>query len=214
MGCIARLGCLFVLAILCVAGWFTRDRWLPERFRTTPSRTAATTDWQPVTRTGADRTRAALTKLSEPRGPVFQNLTAGDVASYAFAEMGRKVGGSVDSVAARIDGERMTMRAIVNLAALKGKLGPLGGMLSERETVEMSGTVQMIKPGLAALSVETAKVGRIALPQGMIPRLVKEIDSSRRPEGLPDNALPLQVPSYVGDIRLANGKVTLYKNVQ
>ena len=80
--------------------------------------------------------------------------------------------------------------------------------------VELSGTVQMIKPGLAALSVETAKVGRIALPQGMIPRLVKEIDNSRRPEGLPDNALALQVPGYVGDIRIGNGKVTLYKNVQ
>lgn len=213
MGCIARLGCLFVLAILCVAGWFTRDRWLPERFRTTPARTAAAA-WQPVTQGGADRTKAALAKLSEPRGPVFQNLSAGDVASFAFVEVGKRVGGSADSVAARIDGDRMAMRASVRLAELKGKLGPLGGMLADRETVEMSGTVQMIKPGLAALSVETAKVGKISLPQGMIPRLVQEIDRGRRPEGLPDNALPLQVPAHIGDIRIANGKVTLYKNVQ
>lgn len=213
MGCIARLGCLFVLAIACVVGWFTRDRWLPERFRTKPAAPAATA-WQPVTQSGADRTKSALSKLSEPRGPVFQNLTAGDVASYAFAEFGKRVGGSADSIAARIDGDRMTMRATVRLADLKGKLGPLGGMLADRETVELSGTVQMIKPGLAALSVQTAKVGRIALPQGMIPRLVREIDNGRRPEGLPDNALPLQVPAYVGDIRIGNGKVTLYKNVQ
>ena len=133
MGCIARLGCLVVLAIACIGGWFTRDRWLPERFRTTP-RVVATT-WQPVTAAGAERTRAALAKLSETRGPVFQNLSAGDVASYAFAEFGKRVGGSADSVAARVDGERMTMRASVRLADLKGKLGPLGGMLADRETV-------------------------------------------------------------------------------
>jgi hypothetical protein len=212
MGCIARLGCLFVLAILCVVGWFTRDRWLPARFRTTPAATTST--WQPVTPSGADHTKAALSKLSERTGPVFQTLTAGDVASFAFSEFGKRVGGSADSVAARIDGERMTVRASVRLADLKGKLGPLGGMLADRENVEISGTVQMVKPGLAALVVHTAKVGRIALPQGMIPRLVKEIDNGRRPEGLPENALPLPVPAYVGDIRVGNGKVTLYKNVQ
>ena len=213
MGCIARLGCLFVLVIACIAGWFTRDRWLPERFRTKPV-AAAPTAWQPVTEVGAERTRAALIKLNQTRGPVFQTLTAGDVASFAFAELGKSVGRSADSLAARIDGDRMTMRAVVHLAELKGKLGPLGGMLGDRETVEMSGTVQVIKPGLAALSVQTAKIGRIALPQGMIPRLLREIDKGRRPEGLPDNALALQVPPYVGDIRISNGKVTLYKNMQ
>ena len=213
MGCIARLGCLFVLVIACVAGWFTRDRWLPDRFRTKPVAAPATA-WQPVTQAGANRTKAALIKLSETRGPVFQNLTAGDVASFAFAELGKSVGASADSLAARIDGDRMTMRAVVRLAELKGKLGPLGGMLGDRETVELSGTVQIIKPGLAALSVQTAKIGRIALPQGMIPRLLREIDKGSRPEGLPDNALALRVPAYVGDIRIGNGKVTLYKNMQ
>jgi hypothetical protein len=212
MGCIARLGCLFVLVILAIAGWFTRDRWLPQRFRTTPA--AAASAWQPVTPAGAQRTNAALTKLSDQRGPVFQTLSAGDVASFAFTEFGKRLNGSADSVSARVEGDRMTVRAVVRLAELKGKLGPLGGMLGDRETVEMSGTVQMIRPGLAALAVQTAKVGRIALPQGMIPRLVKEIDNRRRPEGLPDNALPLPVPAYVGDIRIGNGKITLYKNVQ
>src|SRR3954469_13281755 len=128
MGCIARLGCLFVLVIACIAGWFTRDRWLPARFRTRPV-AAAGSAWQPVTQAGADRTKAALAQLSQTRGPVFQNLTAGDVASFAFAELGKGLGASTDSLAARVDGDRMTMRAVVRLAELKGKLGPLGGML-------------------------------------------------------------------------------------
>ena len=48
----------------------------------------------------------------------------------------------------------------------------------------------------------------------MIPRLVREIDRRPRAGGLADNALPLPVPPYVSDIRIANGKVTLYKNVK
>src|SRR6185436_3563618 len=107
MGCIARLGCLVILAILCVVGWFTRDRWLPERFRA-HTVSAAANGWEPVTQAGADRTRLALERLSQPRGPVFQTLSAGDVASLAFSELGKRVSGAADSVVARIDADRMS----------------------------------------------------------------------------------------------------------
>jgi hypothetical protein len=33
------------------------------------------------------------------------------------------------------------------------------------------------------------------------------------PAGLSDSGLPLPLPSYIGDIRVANGKITLYKNI-
>jgi hypothetical protein len=213
MGCIARLGCLVLLVILGVCAWFTRDRWLPERYRSKPPAVSAA-NWQPVTNAGAERTRLALDRLSQPRGPVFQALSAGDVASLAFSELSKRVSGAADSVAARIDGDRMSMRASVRTAELKGKLGPLAGMLRDREAVELTGTFSMLRPGLGAFNVQEAKLGRISLPQGMIPRLIKEVDRGSRPEGLPDTALPLPVPGYVSDIRIANGKVTLYKNVK
>ena len=213
MGCIARLGCLVVLAILGVCAWFTRDRWLPERFRSHAAVVAAS-GWQPVTDAGAERTRQALEKLSQPRGPVFQTLSAADVASLAFSELSKRMSGAADSVAARIDADRMSMRASVRTTELKGRLGPLAGMLRDRETVELTGTFAMLRPGLGAFNVYEAKLGPIKLPQGMIPRLIKEVDRGNRPQGLPDTALPLPVPDYVSDIRIANGKVTLYKNVK
>jgi hypothetical protein len=40
------------------------------------------------------------------------------------------------------------------------------------------------------------------------------LDRGTRPVGVDTDALPLPLPSYIGDIRMANGKVTLYKNVQ
>lgn len=211
MGCLARLGCLILIVVLGVCAWMTRGMWLPERFRDHP---AATRAWQPVTDAGAERTRLALEKLSETRGPVYQTLSAGDVASLAFTEAAKRVGGAVDSVGARIDGDRMSMRARVATASLKDKIGPLVGVLNEYEMVELTGTFHMLRPGVGEFEVEQAKVGQVILPKGMIPGLVREIDKRPRAEGLANNALPLPVPPYVSDIRIANGKVTLYKNVK
>jgi hypothetical protein len=211
MGCLARLGCLILLVVLGVCAWFTRNMWIPAKLRPPP---AIVNTWQPVTNAGAARTRDALEKLSQTRGPVYETLTAGDVASLAFSEASRTVAGSVDSVAAKIDGDRMLMRASVATASFKSSLGPLAGMLRERERVELRGTFHMIRPGIGEFEVEEAKVGQVILPKGMIPRLVRAIGGTIRPQGLADAALPLPVPPYVSDIRIANGKVTLYKNVK
>lgn len=213
MGCLVRLGCLVLLAILCVVGWFTRDLWLPERFRSAAAKAAAS-GWQPVTPQGATRARTALEKLGQPTGQVFQTLSAGDVVSLAMSGAARGYGDMVDSVAAKIDGNRLVMRARVQLGDLKGKLGPLASMFGDREMVELSGTFSVIRPGLGAFDVLSARVGRLTVPQAVIPSLVKEIDGARRPEGLPSTAVPLPIPGYVGDIRIANGKVNLYKNVK
>jgi hypothetical protein len=202
---------LILLVVLGVCAWFTRGMWIPAKLRPPP---AVVSTWQPVTDAGAARTRQALDKLSQTRGPVYETLSAGDVASLAFSETSRTVGGSVDSVAAKVDGDRMVMRANVATAGIKTKLGPLAGMLRDREHVELRGTFHMIRPGVGEFEVEEAKIGEVTLPKGMIPRLVREIDGRARPQGLADDALPLPVPPYVSDIRIANGKVTLYKNVK
>jgi hypothetical protein len=111
MGCIARLGCLAVLVIAAVAGWFTRDLWLPERYRSHAA--VASGAWKPLTTDGAQRTQAALDKLGQPRGQVFQTLSASDVASYAFAELSKRFPGSADSVETMVSGEAVSVRASV-----------------------------------------------------------------------------------------------------
>jgi hypothetical protein len=212
MGCIARLGCLILLVLLACIGWFTRNMWLPAQFRSHPP--AAAARWQPATPAGAERARAAMQRLSQPKGPVFETLAAGDVAALAAGEIASRVGGSADSVAARVDGDRLTVRARVDFASLRDKLGPLGGMIRDREMVELSGGFQMLQPGLGEFEVQSARVGQVALPHAMIPRLIQEIDHGKRPAGLRATAIPLPMPPYVSDIRIANGKVTLYKNVK
>src|SRR5690349_2687164 len=109
MGCIARLGCVFLLAILAIGGWYTKDLWLPEKYRSHPATTSSAA-WQPVTTDGADRTRAALDKLSQSRGQVFQSLSASDLASYAFAQLSSKLPGSAQNLETSINGDVVSMR--------------------------------------------------------------------------------------------------------
>jgi hypothetical protein len=219
MGCIARLGCLFILACAAVVGWFTRDRWMPESWRHATSgerRAASGPTWQPMTAAGAERTRAALSKLSEPRGPAFQTLTGADVASYAFRELTKRLPASTDSIETMVQGGSLSMRANIKLSDLGGSstLGALGGMLGDRERVQFTGTLRVVHPGLGEFQIQDVKVKGLSLPHGMISTLIGRFDRTTRPAGVDADALPLPLPSYIGDIRIANGKITLYKNVQ
>ena len=211
MGCIARLGCLAVLAIAAVVGYFTRDLWLPERYR---SRAAVSTGtWKPLTKDGAQRTQAALDKLSQPKGQVFQTLSASDLASYAFDELATHFPGSADSVETMVSGETVSVRANVKLADLGGAsaLGSLGGVLDDREKVQLSGTFRVVKPGLAEFLIKDVQLKNFTVPRGMIPALVRRLDRGARDAGADEGAFAVPIPRYVGDIRVANGKVTLYK---
>jgi hypothetical protein len=214
MGCLFRLGCLIVLVCVAAIGWLTRDHWMPETWRRHLAPPAKVVVWEPLSDAGANRTKTALEKLSQPRGPVFQTLSAADVASYAFREMAKRLPGTADSIRTKVTGDRIAMQAIVTTSEMKGALGAIGAMLGDREQVELTGTLQVVKPGLGEFVVQDAKIRGISIPKGMIATLVRRVDNGPRAAGLSDDALPLPLPPYVGDIRVANGKVTLYKNVQ
>jgi hypothetical protein len=72
----------------------------------------------------------------------------------------------------------------------------------------------MLRPGVGEFEVERAMIGEVILPSAMVPRLIRQIDTRPRIEGVADNALQLPVPPYVSDIRVANGRITVYKNVK
>lgn len=222
MGCIARLGCLCLLAILVVVGWFTRDRWLPAQYRAQPAVAARPVDWEPLSNAGAQRVDAAIARLSQPQGPVYQTLSGADAASYVIRELAAQLPPSADSVQALVSAGHIALRANVKLsdvgsAAMFGPL--LASVLRDRERVQLMGTLQLVHPGLAEFKIEDLKVHEVSLPHAMIPTLIKRFDRSPRPGGwgagspLDDDALPLPLPRSIADIRVANGKITLYKNM-
>jgi len=114
-----------------------------------------------------------------------------------------------------VSGDKVSMSAVVKLSDLgdSGALGSLG-MLGDHAPVQLTGTIRMVRPGLGEFQVDDAKVRGLSLPHGMISTLMARFDRGARPSGVDADALPLPLPAYVGDIRVANGKITLYKNVR
>src|SRR5262245_5603356 len=216
MGCIGRLGCLFLLVILAVGCRVSRDRWMPRVFGTRVAAVSSGPTWEPLSDAGATRTRTALDRLNRPRGPAYVTLSGADVASFVFKELARQLPASTDSIEAAVIGDRVSMRARVRLADLGGvgSLGPLAAMFGERERVQFGGTFRVLRPGLAEFQVQDVKVRDLAVPAGLIPRLLSQLVRGQRPAGLSPNGLPLAIPRYVGDIRVADGRITLYKTTE
>lgn len=214
-GCIRNLGCLVLLAILAAGAWFYRDRLFGNRDARPTETTTAGPVWERLTPERAERGRAAVASLSGPSGRVFVNLSAAEVASFVFITLSRQLPPSADSIEAAAVGDRLYVRASVKLSDLGGAsaLGPLGGMLNDRERMMFGGNFEIVRPGLSQFRIRELKLRDLGIPPRMIPTIVQKIGRGTRPEGVAQDALPLVTPSYIGDVRVAKGKVTLYKTV-
>lgn len=224
MGCIARLGCLAVLCIAAILGWFTRDRWLTVVHGTINSSGSSTTTetvngvaertWEPITLDAAARGKRAIDGLNSSSGPVFANLHANEIASYVFQAVGH-VPTPSDSAEAAVIGDVLYVRAIVPLRdiASSGVLGPLGGLLGDREKLSMGGSFRVLRPGMSEFQVREIKLRDFTVPHGAIPKLVSAISKGVRPQGMADDALPVPTPMNLGDVRIGHNRVTLYKTV-
>lgn len=212
MGCIFRLGCLALLAILALVGWINRDRILGRD--ADPVAVAPT--WERLSPAGAQRTRAALGRLQTRDGPVFVTLTGAEVASYVYLELGRALPSLADSAEAAVFEDRLVVRGTVPLRELggAGALGPFASMLGDREPIEISGRLRVTSPGRGELSVSEIKVRDFKLPAGLVPRLLKQAGIEQPAAGTTEGVIPVRLPAHVGDVRVADGRVTLYKNVQ
>jgi hypothetical protein len=214
MGCLRRMGCLIVLAALAIGLWITQPRWMPliRRASNTPEPVVERV-WQPLSPDAAARGRRAIDGLSLARGPVYANLTANEIASYVVQAAGGAFPASADSVEAAVIGDVLYVRAIVPTKAIasSGVLGPLAGLLNERERVSLGGSFHVVRPGLSEFRLRDVKLREFSVPRGAIPRLVQQITKGKKTPGVADDALAVPTPASLADVRIANGRVTLYK---
>ena len=217
MGCMRKLGCLVVLALVAVALFLTRASWLHfvPGHRAGSATAAADQTWQALTPVGARRARAAVEQLRSPRGPGSVTVAPGDLAAYIFEELSKSLPPSADSIEAAAIGERLYVRAVIKTSDLgaTGALGPLAALLGDRERIQLGGVLRIIRPGIAELQVKEMKLGNLRVPAALIPRLVKQISRGIRPPELAPDGLPLQTPNYISDVQVSNGRITLYKTL-
>ena len=221
-GCFRSIGCLFVLIALAVLGWFNRGQLRdiysrvsgkPSSAETTVVRDAAGVGWQPLSNESAERGRRAVESLSRRSGPVYANLTPSEAASYIFLAATKQLPESAKDISASVERDRLNVRANVALSDFGGGkvLGPLA-LLGDRDTVQLGGSINVIRPGLGEFVVHDVRFGKFPVPAGLIPRLIAQIRRGDRPPEVADNALPMKLPGYIGDVRIANGRITVYKS--
>jgi hypothetical protein len=220
-GCFRRLGCL-VLIIALVALWY----WYARVERPAASTTVSTTTtansstnsgWQPLTAADAERGRVAVEALARRSGPVFANLSPAEAASYIFLVVAKQLPPSARNAEASIVGDRLYVRSEVDLKDFggSGQLGALGMLLGSRDSVLLGGTIHMLKPGLAEFQVQDVKLGKLEVPKALIPRLITQMTHGKNKAlGISESSLPMVMPAYISDVRIANGKITLYKSVK
>jgi len=220
-GCLKRAGCLVILICL-IALWYWYARVERPAAATSPAAGTATTaasvssGWQLLTAADAARGQVAVQSLGRQSGPVFANLTPAEAASYIFTVVAKQLPPSAKNAEAAVIGDRLYVRSDVELKDFGGakSLGPVGMLLGERDSVRFGGTINMLKPGLAEFLVQEVKLGRIDVPSGLIPRLLTQMKRGKPVVGISQNGLPMVMPAYISDVRISDGKITLYKSVK
>ena len=214
-GCLGRTIVAMVLVVLLIvaaAAWFTRDTWLGTAPPPPPG--AVTSEWGTVTPEHAGSVKEALAALGARGGPVYVNLTAPELLSYALASLHPVLPAGATDLQARVVGDMVYVKGVVSIADLGGArvLGPLASVLPSRDTIEAGGTLEVIKPGLGQLHVKALRAGRLTIPPKLVPRILEQLRRGTLPAGVAADAVPVALPANVGDVRIRNGKVTLYRS--
>lgn len=221
-GFFRRLGCLLLIIVLLVAVWYWYAR-VDDRKAAAPvaaagdaDGAAASSGWQSFTPADAERGNAALQAFNRQSGPVFVNLTPAEAGSYLLSLVSRQLPPSATNAQAAVTGNRLYIRSAVEWKDFgeSRALSSIRMLLGERDSALVGGTIKMIRPGLAEFNVEEMKLGKFDVPAPLVDRIVAEIKKKNQVSGVSANALPVILPSYITDVRIQNGKITLYKSVR
>lgn len=238
MSCLSRVGCLTVLAVGSVGAWwlyggttpsFVRDA--VDKVSARPVIIAPMTVWAAAADAKITASEA-LGKLERRTGPAYVTLGPGDVAAFLADALRSILPGSAEGTEVAIVDDQLHLRAAVPLRELGH--GVLPGLLSavlrdhgndekygtsvgakdtgQRDTIELAGTLEIIRPGLGQFRVREFRVQNIRVPPRLIPSL---LGAMRNRDAVSDSAapdaVPIMLPTAIADVRISHGKVTLYK---
>lgn len=207
MGCLTlplRLAAGLLLVVGLVAGWFYRAE--IERFGRRQLGMA-----EPPSPVGRPTTQAAETagrrvdSLVRSRADSVVLLPA-EVAALLARALGRGAGAVPDSLEVELGDRDVVVRALLPTAPLPGAIRDiLGGVLRDRERVELAGPVGLRRAGVGEWEVRRVRVRGVPIPGALIERLVAPY-AGREVTAV----VPFEVPMAVTGIRVGPRGMTLY----
>lgn len=230
MSCLSRVGCLTVVAVVGGGAWWLYGGNLPtELLRTARygiNREAAAGDstraragdgvaWASI-KDARVPTADALASLERPTGPAYITLGAGDLAGVIAGALRRTLPDAAQDLQVAIVDDELRLRGEIPLRELGGRALPefVSDLLTGRDSVEMAGSLEMVRPGLAQFHVREVIVRGIRLPPRVIPPLLGALRRKAvQADSVSSDAVAIALPRSVSDVRVSRGRVTLYKSV-
>ena len=208
-----RLVGLVLLAIVLLAAWWYRDpilhtasRWLgPKR-----------TNLPPVadTAVGAPTPRALssgnekLAQLARPGGPDSVVLTPNEMAALIGSGIDWGVRRSFDSLRVELLDGSLAVHARLDTRTLpKETLGPIAGMLEEREPLRLAGPLTIQRPGTARWTLRELSVRGCPFPQPEVQQVSRKLAGSDAAGGI-----AVTVSPAIAAIDIRPTGVILYRN--
>lgn len=186
--------------------------------------------WVPLGSTttgGVDPVRA----LRAPNAPAYVTLSASQVAAL-LAPLRAALPPSAGRPDIAVVQDQLLLRTAIARRDFvgSGALGALiGATMDGVDTLAFAGVFEPVRPGLSQFRVQSLTVDGIEIPARLIPPVARRIrrvtdraridgDSARTTTGadlggVADDALPVRLPRLVADIRIVNGRLTVYRNV-
>lgn len=166
-----------------------------------------------------------LAPLRRRNGPAYVSLSATEVAAL-LAPLLAQLPPSASTAQLAFDGDQLLVRTAVSLRDFTGQsaLGEvLGKALVGEDTLYLAGPIEPVRPGQAQFRVQEFRLRGIDIPTRLIPSLVAALRERARGSAVDTttdtsdaarvatDALPIPLPSLVSDVRVVNGKLTLYR---
>lgn len=234
MSCLSRAVGTAVLVVGVTGAWWwwsggqlplpeSVTAWIPfeprgaDSMSSAPARGLRTARWQPVSSAGAKSAQDKLARLSRKDGPAMVSLEPGEIASFIVEAFARQLPESARGAMVAVVDDRVYIKAEIPLEDFGGEtiLGPLAGALDRRDTIVIGGTFDLIEERNAQFRIREVIMGQFSVPRPLVPRLVSM--TRRGPEAdstVSSDGYPVTLPPYVGDVRIARGRITVYRTEQ
>ena len=157
-----------------------------------------------------------IAALSAKRGPAYVSLGAGQLAALLGNAVRLQLPKSATDVQLALEGRQMLIRAAIDISMLAGD-GTLAKVLrtvmSGRDTIQLAGSFEPVRPGLAQFHVEHLRVKGLPVPTSLIPTVLSTFRRRPHSDGVADDAIGVRFPNTIADMRVTNGRLILYKAV-
>jgi len=211
MGCarnvLAGVGCVTLLAVGAVGAYQYRAQ-LGRLVKQVTGR-GASADSSTSGVPSADalaRAREKEAAFARPDGPAQVTVTADEMAALVEAGLEAPARAALDSLRVTLTAGRVTLDARVRTGRLgRDVLGPLAGVLDEREPLRMSGPAALEMPGRVAWRPDEIQVREFPFPASLVPRVVDALTGGR------GGVVPIVVPETAGAVAIRGDGVIFYR---